>query len=284
MPTDIILAHSGSLFPDYINDTIQLINSYNYRIHIILEKKFHSNIKLKSNTKIINIDDIIDDRYLEYSLINYNSKFRDGFFTRASSRFILIDNYLQQTNITSCLHIENDVALFSDLSHIVNILNLSNYDTSIVMDHPFRCVPSIIWYKNKQSSSRMANFICRNNHLDDMKNLAIYFHRYKNDVTNFPIVPFDLIDEENGINFGNMYHDFDSVFDGAAIGQYLFGIDDITNTNKDTKGFINETTVYDISKLSPYVQNKQPYIKHRENRSIKVNNLHMHCKNLKQLL
>jgi hypothetical protein len=115
-----------------------------------------------------------------------------------------------------------------------------------------------------------------------MKNLAIYFHKNRSNVTNLPISPYDIIDTRYDINYGNHFEKINSIFDGAAIGQYLFGIDPIHSKNC-TKGFINETSVINASLLSISFEDKKPYIDFNEKR-ITINNLHMHCKNLEQLL
>jgi hypothetical protein len=283
MKTDIILVHSGNRFPKHINDCISLLNKYNFNIHLILEQKFHNSIKSK-NIQLINIENTKDSRYENYTLDNYNSSFRDGFFPRTSSRFILIDNYVKQNNLNSFFHIENDIAIFSDLSKEKESLDSSFYETAIVMDNPIRCVPSIIWYKNYIATSRLSDFIYKNNNLDDMKNLAIYFHKNRSYVTNLPIVPFDLIDKAFSINFGNMYDKIHTIFDGAAIGQYLYGIDNIEeNTHSNTKGFVNETCVFDISKYKITLANGNP-IFHYANKLVSINNLHIHSKNFTELL
>lgn len=278
MSIDLILAHSGDRFPDHINDCIELASRQNFQIHLILEKKFHNKIN-QSKIQLAELESVSNSNYKQYHLNNYDAHFRSGFFYRTSSRFILIDNYIKLNDIKSCFHIENDIAIFSDLIKVQFILDNSPHDTAIIMDNPLRCVPSIIWYKNHVASNRLANFIYSNNNLDDMKNLAIYFHQYRNYVTNLPIVPFDLINQEYNINFGNMYHEFESIFDGAAIGQYMYGIDNPADTN----GFINETTIYNMSKLCPVLKNNIPEA-NQDNKKVKINNLHMHCKNLNQLL
>ena len=105
MKTNIILVHSGNRFPKHINDCISLLNKYNFNIHLILEQKFHNSIKSK-NIQLIDIENIKDHRYENYTLYNYNSSFRDGFFPRTSSRFILIDNYVKQNNLKSFLSLK----------------------------------------------------------------------------------------------------------------------------------------------------------------------------------
>lgn len=283
MSSDLILVHSGSYFPNHINDCISLAEKQNFRIHLILEKQFHHLI-LSKNVLLIDLDTVTDFRYQKYNLNNYDVNFRDGFFPRTSSRFILIDNYAKNTKLNSFFHIENDIAIFSNLEHVAYILKQSTYDTAIVMDNPLRCVPSIIWYRNDIASDRMSNFICNHNTLDDMRNLAVYFHNNRQTVTNLPIVPFDLVNNQYNINFGNMYKSLETIFDGAAIGQYLYGIDTLGNSpTSNTIGFINETCVFDVSKFHIELQNNRPII-HYNNTLIPINNLHIHSKNFKNIL
>jgi hypothetical protein len=281
MSIDIILVYSGNIFPYYLLDTIKLLKKYEFNIHIIIEYKFHHLIK-DTNCKIIYIEDLRDFRYDTYSIQNYNTNFRDNFFTRTSSRFILLDNYITQKNITSCFHIENDIVLFSNLKQIKIELDKIIQDTAIIMDHPQRCVPSFIWFRDKSASNKLANFIYDNNYLDDMKNLAKYYLQNKNTIINLPILPFDLIDQDSYINFGNKFDIFQSIFDGAAIGQYLYGIDSEHN-KQNTAGFINETSILKPNQYNIFFENKEPYMEYMQQK-IKINNLHIHSKNLYKLL
>jgi hypothetical protein len=282
MATDILLVHSGPLFPSHINDCIALLIKQDFHVHLIIEPELNSFIKNRTAINIVNINDVSDSRYGDYKILNYDTKFREGFFLRTSSRFIIIDNYARLAGLTNFFHIENDIAIFSNLSNIQDYLNKSIYDISIVMDNYFRCVPSIIWYRNCLATNRLANFIYYNNNIDDMKNLARFFHKNRDSVTNFPIVPLDLIDKTYNINYGNMYKEMQSIFDGAAIGQYLYGTD-ANNADKNTSsGFINETCVIDFSKF--HIEPKPVPKLILENFTVPINNLHMHCKNIQQLL
>jgi hypothetical protein len=278
---DIILVHSGNTFPIYINDCIEILKIYGFNIHLIIESKFHKNITANRDIKTIDINDIIDYRYTQYSIKNYDMSFRDSFYKRTSSRFFIIDNYAKKYQIESFFHIENDIALFSNLINIKQYLETSTYDIAIIMDSPVRCVPSLIWYKNSIASTRLGNYIYNHNYVDDMKNLAIFFHQNRNTVINLPITPLEIIDTQHNINFSSIYPEILSIFDGAAIGQYLYGTDQ-SNSIKSGSGFINETCVVDYSKFDIY-NKPEPYIR-LNSFEVKINNLHMHCKNLKQLL
>ena len=76
---------------------------------------------------------------------------------------------------------------------------------------------------------------------------------------------------------------FNSIFDTAAIGQYLGGIDP-KNESGDTTGFINEDCVvkYDKYKFK-WIKNGKYYFPHIiiNEKIIPINNLHIHSKNLK---
>jgi hypothetical protein len=82
-----------------------------------------------------------------------------------------------------------------------------------------------------------------------------------------------------------MFADLNQVFDGCAIGQYLFGIDPIhhNNPSESSIGFINKINLFKPSKLNILWKNKCPFII-INNSEIPIVNLHMHCKNLKQLI
>ena len=79
---------------------------------------------------------------------------------------------------------------------------------------------------------------------------------------------------------------FNAIFDAAAIGQYLGGIDEfnlIDKTKNNTVGFKNETCVVDYSKFE-FCWKKtdklfKPYLK-KEGQLIPIINLHIHSKKL----
>ena len=80
-----------------------------------------------------------------------------------------------------------------------------------------------------------------------------------------------------------MFNKFNCIFDAAAIGQYLGGIDP-RNQIGDTRGFINETCFIKYNNYTFFwIINEnglyQPHI-FINNNYIKIINLHIHSKNL----
>lgn len=270
---DIILVHTGTNFYDYINDCIYMLERYNFKIHIIISKDLVNN--LKSNNLIVVIaEDYYDDRLKIYH--NDMDDFRDGFWKRTSSRFILIDNYVRRNKIKSFFHIENDILVFSDFKNIKNILEDKNEEMFIVLDSVNRCIPSVVYFKNSDITNKLSRFIIDNNDTVDMYNLFRFYSLNKDIVANLPIISKELI--INNINFNNYYSDLNSIFDGAAIGQYLGGIDP-RNNSSNTIGFVNEQCIFNVSKYKYTWDNGEPYML-LDNTMIKINNLHIHSKNL----
>ena len=278
MAAPLVLVHTGTQFPGYLNDCIALANKQNFDIHLLLSAALHHYVD-KSTVKLIIAEDFEDEGFAEYQLSNYPQDFKDGFFTRTSSRFLLLHRYAQQTNLKSFFHIENDVALFDDLRQTQKVLEATDKEMFLVMDHPHRCVPSVLWFRSSCILAKLAEFLRLSLSHTDMENLAFFFNSYRELVGNLPIIDH-CIENDFKIDFNNKLEDLQLIFDGAALGQYLFGID---NENPaETVGFINETTVFSAGTLNFTWRNQLPYAASAVTN--KIANLHMHCKNLKQLL
>ena len=105
------------------------------------------------------------------------------------------------------------------------------------------------------------------------------------DLEPLPII-FSLNDNINKFNIN--FKNFNSIFDGASIGQYLGGVDKKNDIN-DTRGFINETCIvkYNNFKFQWIQENNlyKPYLLYFDNISnqdikIPIINLHIHSKEL----
>ena len=111
-----------------------------------------------------------------------------------------------------------------------------------------------------------------------MINLASFYNNNKDIIKTFPIINDNI---DNSI-YNENFKEFNSIFDGAAIGQYLGGVDP-RNIPGNTCGFINETCEIKYDKYTfKWVKkgdNYLPYIEINSN-LIPINNLHIHCKKL----
>ena len=278
--TTIILVSVGT-FQDYIIDNITQLLLLDFNVHVITNEKFFNKLHIFSNniTKV-NADELVLNKHFDnYSRLD--KSWRGGFWHNTSKRFFLIYEYIKRNNITNVFHIENDVLLYSKLNY--------KFDNKLylVMHSKDKCIPSIIYIP----SHDFLEMLIKNYkyHLNDMVNLAYFYNNNKNIIKTFPIIHNTT---DMGI-YNENYNQFKSIFDGCAIGQYLGGIDP-RNKSGDTSGFINECTVgeKDTPKITfdkykfKWLKKDTYYFPYIEinNNFIPINNLHIHCKNLKQFM
>jgi len=179
---------------------------------------------------------------------------------------VIIDNHF------NVIHLENDVLLYNDMNY--------NFDEKlyITMDSKDRCIPGIMYIPNHELFNKLIENY--NYSKNDMENLGIFFNNNRNIVNAFPI-----IDNSVGKTMYNEHFEkFNGIFDGAAIGQYLGGVDP-RNISGDTRGFVNETCVikYDKYKFK-WLKKGSHYFPHIEinNAMIPIHNLHIHSKTLEK--
>jgi hypothetical protein len=264
----IILVSIG-VFQSYILDNIeQLVLLRFTNIHIITEKTNFIKFQNIKNIYLVDSDQINVDYYNQNTkLDNY---YRDGFINNTSKRFFLIYEYMKINNIKSVIHLENDVLLYSNL-------NFSFEEKIyITMDSKERCIPGIIYiYKHDLLQNLINNYIFTKN---DMINWCNFYNNNRNIIKTFPIINNTTEKSIYNIN----YQQFKSIFDAAAIGQYLGGVDE-RNISGNTTGFINETCeiTYNKYKFKWIKKDKYyfPYIL-INNELISINNLHIHSKKL----
>lgn len=262
----------------YIEDNIKQLKSHNNNdIVIITDNKFDNFFK-GLNVTIINIEKLIPE-YLNI-ISNINNTFRNGFWKLTSYRFLAIYEYMKKYNINNIVHVENDVLIYTNIDsvkfHSTNKLLLT-------MDSKNRCIPGIMYIPNYIILKRCIDSF--NPNLNDMQNFSLCFYKYTNYIDSLPIFI-----ENNDNDISKMitanYKYYNAIFDAAAIGQYLGGIDP-RNKEGDTTGFINETCIFNYSKYNftwKNINNKKIPFLIIENQEIPIINLHIHSKDLKKFI
>jgi hypothetical protein len=265
----IILVSVGN-FQEYILDNIKnLLLFNNNNITVITNKEFFNNFNNYPVT-LINCNELSDNNF------NINSQldkgFRNGFWHYCSLRLFYIYSYIKQNNLEHCIHIENDVLTYIDFEDIKE--NFKENKVYATFDCNTRVIPGIIYIPNYQSFELILNTY--NFNINDMENLAKC-----NESIILPLPIFPIING-NTVKFNKLYFDFNMIFDAAAIGQYLGGVDP-RNIPGDTKGFVNETCVIKYNKYKfEWIKINNLYVPHLVIGITKyrICNLHIHSKNL----
>lgn len=273
----VVLVSIGILQDYILNNIKQLKLQGNNDIVLLSEKKFFENIDKNLNIELIDINEY-NSEYIQLfkKKLNLDKTFRDGFWYNCTMRFVYIYEYMRENNITDIIHIENDIMIYENLSKFKDFFNKEKL--YLTFDAYHRVIPGIMYIPNYQILKIILDNYDMNN--NDMENLGKYIN---SSITE----PFPIIFIENEEHFFNKnFLKFNCIFDAAAMGQYIGGVDKKNDPN-DTWGFINETCVIKYNNYKFYWIKEDnlwnPYLE-INNKLIKIVNLHIHSKTLNKFL
>ena len=284
---NIILVSVGT-FQEYILVNIKQLLRLHHKpesIYVITDNAFFGSFLEYSGINLISTESLADtyiDGYNQNAFLEHEW-FRDGFWRLTSARFFYIRALMDRNNIRNVIHLENDVPIYYNCNTLSGLLD----ETKMYMpfDSYNRNIASIVYIPDSIILGRVLDQY--NIQLNDMENFAIIRKQSPELIDGFPIFKDieSLTDEERYVcrNFDK----FNIIFDGAAIGQYLGGIDP-RNTPGDTTGFINETCVIKYNEYKIYWVTgddtiSRPFIE-IDGIEVPIFNLHIHSKNLERFV
>ena len=278
---NLILVSIGN-FQEYILDNIkQLLKLEISNIYVITNFVFFDKFELyKDKIKLITLESL-NDNYNFFNKTNLDKNFRNGFWTLTSLRFFYIYSLMEKYNLTDCIHIENDVLLYYNIDLLEDKLNKK-----------YLYIPFDTYNRNIASIMYIPNFIVFKNILDkydftknDMENFS-YIKQNTGLIQNFPIFPSKFVTSHEELFVSENYDKFNIIFDAAAMGQFLGGVDP-RNIPGNSSGFINETCVIKYNKynfiLETHNNVRKPFLIVNDTK-IPIFNLHIHSKNLTKFM
>jgi hypothetical protein len=318
MQTNLVYVHIGEKLPNCLLDSLYqslLINGYKTKIYVILSdgliqefkdiiKEFNLNnytmqdfyynnlietiplslleMNCVNNISFNSYKDLINNRFKDYSA------FRGGFWISTTSRFYYLSVFMNMFQLENVFHIENDIMVYDSFDmiykEICDFYDLQNIDKiCMIKDSDTRVIPSLMFFPCSVDLDNLTQFITNElmsseKFMNDMDILGKYTNSYT-----LPILPDQLSK---------------TIFDGAALGQYLGGVDyrnlpnnnEMTIYNNPSRGFINETAIvkpdlYNFLKSRVVLDHlcipiRIPII--HSDKIYKIANLHIHSKQLYQ--
>jgi hypothetical protein len=202
--------------------------------------------------RVVCIDDLpLGAAHLQFAASSaLNRQFRNGFWYHTTQRFLVLADYLRSTSASNVIHLENDVVVHCDLSE--KLPAFQNHARFAVPLDRNRAIASIVWLANSGTADALAQYLLDKPALNDMEALNGFVQAHPELARPLPTMPRAYarakgLDEER---FCAGVEVFGGVFDAAAIGQYVGGVDRKNNPH-DSRFFINESSDLDLRECPP---------------------------------
>lgn len=308
-PYCLVLVHIGDALPSYLYDAMRQVRFFNDTCAMYLLaneralEKADTELFEKLSITPVPLEILrMSQEHVDFlQTANLNRTAMDGFWFFTSERFLYIDDFAQQFSIADIIHLETDVMLYVDIKEIIDDLQGVCGQVGVVLDNDKRCIPGFVYFSGPAATKKVAR--CFVTHAQDkkvdMETLALFFHENRNDrvVDALPIIMPAYI-EQVGLHstsghvtdtperYCNAIDRFHSIFDAAAIGQYVGGIS--PRNGEAIPGFINESCLFNPSQVWLEWRyddegRRVPYMIF-EGEAYRINNLHIHSKNLVRFL
>jgi hypothetical protein len=295
----IIFVHIGDTIPAYTYVALEQARLFNEDAHLYL---IANQKAIKNSPYDFNRHAIITVTCESLPRSRSHKKFNkettldphgDRFWRKATERFFYIDEYVALHDLTQVVHIENDTMLYANIAEMHD--GFSRYKgIGAIFDCDRRCIASLVYIADKRAVAHLVHFLAKHASKGclDMEMIAEYRKAFSKDrIDNLPLVmPEYLIDHQlinvckwtalHPLDYCKNSDIFNSIFDGAAIGQYLGGID--PRCGRSEPGFINESSLLNPSYLTIEwhrdIQNRNVPFASCHGKLYRINNLHIHSK------
>ena len=265
-----VLSYQGIL-PDYLEICIRQIRYWSPRNDIYIAYDAHPGNMGKINkwscisgVKWIKISSLRRTEWHQTFDCQYMNRSMNGFWKYATERFFVVEEVMRQYDLQDVFHLEADNMIY--FNYAVELPRFqgasSNADGTSAMlapsDNDTRYIAGVCYIPTVENLCKMNQFFAeRSRHQAEMEQMMVFSQLYPNSLRSLPVLPTDYQGnftplEGNPVKephrFSRYTLVFGGVFDAAALGQYLGGIDKIHNPG-NTDGFINPHSAYRISEM-----------------------------------
>ena len=293
---NLVLFHSGKQLPIFLEYTFKQIRVFNpdVMVYFLTDSRFLDD-PLFDKYKIAAVDKDLfySDKVKELELLYERPP--DDFWMLTTTRLVYIENFLKAHKLIDVYHFENDVLLYYNLQEHHEKFKAFYERLAITPGGPGTNMTGFLFIKNWNDIHTMVLFFIELIKIHGAKRLEKV---YKMDVINemvlmklfeqakgaaymsyLPIIPFG--------EFSNNFTEFNSIFDPASWGQFVGGTQTVGPGAKPNMHYIGQLLInnpdYTVVWKKDEVGRKIPYFKY-DNNEVKINNLHIHSKNLSKYM
>ncbi|PRY98650.1 hypothetical protein BCM14_1483 [Jezberella montanilacus] len=215
----------------------------------------------------------------------FDVKFRDGFWVKTTERFFVLEQFTQTFAIDSLFHAELDNLIFN-LDGLSTKLDKLGRGIFCPRDAVNRGMASLI-YINDTSALSELNVLAANNKLAEKNDMNLLGDLLNNSNKFFSLPTEHQVHSTNLAQWDAVSpDDSQGIFDAAALGQFLLGIDPRNGGVLLFNGFENENKGCDLWQLnySININDRKFTIRNRLNgQTFNLFNIHVHSKLFSQL-
>lgn len=276
----LLLVHTGPEFPTYLNDCVAQIRCISkISIVVLIDGEYAEKVLPCDGLTVVPLESLPEDQYAkEYIRTSkLDASFRGGFWRAASLRFFYIHTYTRLHGLQDIFHIEYDNLIYQDFTKFLGAFQTRRM--WCVLDSPTRCVPSFLYWRDSDAvfDVVLSLLSAAPRGLNDMEALALHTQAYPKAVGLLPIVTRDYAGAHPVFSSASIL--FGHLFDGAAVGQYVGGVDP-RNIPGNTCGFINETAAFRCDRVTLEWRRGDNGLVRPFMNSYPLVNLHIHSKEL----
>lgn len=276
MSVPIIFIWVNSKLPSYAYDSLRFCNDANPSREIFLLTNASNYGIAQGFATIFQIGEV------EISKLNSflpKMQFKGDFWINTSLRFLILERFLRDFKIQSFYHAELDNVIFN-LDGIDHVLNGVGKGIFVPRDSEDRAIASLLFCNRPESISELIEIYVSSNPppLHDMDALGKYANMHR---SYFFALPTESFQKNSEIWNVVSPQKLGGIFDAAAIGQYLLGVDTIHCRFKPCKnGFMNENCNIDLGSVDFIVKDAKILIRFRSSKTeFQIHNIHLHSKN-----
>jgi hypothetical protein len=248
MACPFILIHMGPTFPLHVNTCIQQILKWNPDERVVFVADEVHREKVTAPCEFVSLESVPSGvkRTAFQERCRLDSNFRGGFWKFSTERLFVLEDYLIFSGINECIHIENDNMVYFTASYMLPKLREEYVGLAAPYLGKGEMTFGILYVKNAHALSDMNIFILGLSHTGDNEmKLGCRFFLTNHDEADFlPTVSNECEIRDNDYHFATAHGSaFRGVWDAAAYGQYLGGIDERNDAGRQI-GFVNETCAF----------------------------------------
>lgn len=302
---NIVFVHIGGNIPSYSNIAFRQAKIFNEEASIYFLANRNALDKMKNIPEFVqqvSLESLTispwHEQFIKKSLLD--RKFRGGFWLYTTERFFYLEEFARQYDLRNIFHLENDVMLYCNLEEMLPVFEECYPTIGATFDCDTRVIFGFGYFNNSKPLTTLAKFLSKDLSRNNEMLVISKFRGFDRKAIDFLPIIFPRFIEDNILinklgnkpanpkNYCKNFEKFNSVFDAAALGQYIGGGDprNIKDKKQRGPGFINETAVFNSSHMEykwicDDMGRKSPYISYKDE-LIRINNLHIHSKELEK--